>query len=440
LGLSIVSIVLCASVATQPATHKSDTLQSSYHLKTIRRQWDALRETFSSTPSPHHTADSLGLERAFWIAIFAPIALLGVRLYTSTDASRYLWDGAVVLSGHDPYALSASAPVLEGVRARWPVPLDHHDTVSCYPPLAQAAWALCVLASFGLPKLGFFWWKLMLTIALISSSVHLWRHSVSAAQRQAALFYLFSPLLLLECAVGAHLDILCAAAVVYALIAAERDQWRAAGLALGCAVALKLTPAILCVALWPRAKSWWRWPLWCAVIPVSTIGLPYALGAALPGSIALVAQHWNFNSPLWHTLYSRWPTSDHLIRPALAALGLALVLAQWARRRAPLAAVCRDALLGYALTNPTLYPWYLATLVACTARAPSWFAWGVITATPLTYVVIDQYQRNGVWHPTTWTLWTTALAGPVCVLVAWLLKTLSQRAVASTARATREAE
>ncbi len=375
------------------------------------------------------SADKASLERVFWLGIFSHIALLFLRTYTSTDASRYLWDGAVVLSGHDPYALSANAPALARLRQRWPLPLDHHDTVSCYPPLAEGIWAMCVLlAGKKLSWLAMFWWKAVLAAASVHSSWFLWKHSPTQKQKSQALWYILSPLILLEGSAGAHLDILCAATVIYALIAAEKDQWTTAGLMLGTAVALKLTPALLCLALWPRAKPWWRWPLVCAVVPAVTIGVPWALGAALPGSIPLVAQHWNFNSPLWHTLYSCWPTSDHLIRPSLAALGLLLVLAQWFRRKAPIAVLCRDALICYALTNPTLYPWYLATLVACMSRAPSFFAWGLITVTPLTYVVIDGYQRSGVWQPPTWTFWTTAVVPVVCAIVGAVFQRLKQPA------------
>jgi hypothetical protein len=217
------------------------------------------------------------------------------------------------------------------------------------------------------------------------------------------------PLVLFEGGVGAHLDVLSASFVLWAVLSAERSRWARAGLALGVAVSLKLTPAVVCVALWPRAKPWWKWPLWCALVPSVTILLPWSMGLALPGSLPLVARHWSFGAPLWSALYARFSTHDDVIRPALSALGAALVFAQWLRPEAARAAVARDALLGYALTSPTLYPWYLTPVLACAARAPSALAWALATVTPLTYEVIDRYQSHRQWNPARWPLALTAL-------------------------------
>lgn len=354
--------------------------------------------------------------RAFVAAIVARIVLILCVPFTTTDASRYVWDGAVVLHARDPYALAPNAAALADVRTRWPLPLDHHDVVGCYPPLAEALFALCAL--FG-PSGALWAWKALVALVTALSARSLVRQCTSHAQLAAATLWLLHPLALFEGGVGAHLDAITAAMVLWAILAAEREQWSRAALWLGAATAIKLTPVIVCLALWPRARPRWAWPLLCACIPAATIGAPWALGAAFPGSLPLVAQHWNFGAPLWTALYARFSTSDHVIRPMLSALGVTLVLAQWLRPKASHATVARDALLGHAITNPTLYPWYLLPALASASRAPSALAWALCTVTPLTYEVIDRYARDNVWAPARWPLWITAIAPVVAMVIAW---------------------
>jgi hypothetical protein len=164
----------------------------------------------------------------------------------------------------------------------------------------------------------------------------------------------------------------------------------------------------------------------CAVIPAVTIGAPWAMGAAFPGSLPLVARHWSFGAPLWTALYARWPTSDAVIRPALALLGALWVFTQWLRPRASHGEVARDALLGYALTSPTLYPWYLLPALAAGARSRSLVGaailWALATVTPFTYEVIDRYALRRLWSPARWPLYLTALAPVVAALVAWVIE------------------
>ncbi len=377
----------------------------------------ALFVLLARAPDDGREALRTRIRNTLYAAVAARVLLILCAPFTTTDVSRYLWDGAVVLEGRDPFALAPNAPALAALRSRWPLPLDHHDVVGCYPPLAEALFAFCAL--FG-PSAAQWAWKALVALVTAASARSLARACTSNAQLAAATLWLLHPLALFEGGVGAHLDAITGAMVLWAILAAERDQWRRAALWLGAATAIKLTPVLVCVALWPRARPRWSWPFLCAAIPAVTIGVPWALGAAFPGSLPLVAQHWNFGSPLWTALYARFSTSDALIRPALTALGLALVLAQWLRPKASHGTVARDALVGYAITNPTLYPWYLLPSLACGARAPSAFLWALCAVTPLTYEVIDRYGATGVWSPARWPLWVTAVAPPLVALGAWL--------------------
>lgn len=359
-------------------------------------------------------------DRLLWASVFARVGLVLCAPFTTTDVSRYAWDGAVVLSGHDPFALAPNAAELASLRARWPLPEDHHDVVGCYPPLAEALLALCALAG---PAYAIAAWKALVAAVSSLSARSLVRACATPSQWAAASLWLFHPLALFEGGVGAHLDVLTAACVLWAILAMERDEHDRAALWLGVAVSLKITPLILCAVLLARARSRVRWALLCAVIPAVTIGVPWAMGAAFPGSLPLVARHWSFGAPLWTALYSRWPTSDAMIRPTLALAGALWALAQWLRPRASHAEVARDALLGYALTNPTMYPWYLLPALACASRAGlrgGAIAWALATVTPFTYEVIDAYALHRAWNPARWPLVATAIAPLAAYTVAWI--------------------
>ncbi|MDP3277982.1 MAG: glycosyltransferase 87 family protein [Deltaproteobacteria bacterium] len=346
-------------------------------------------------------------------AVLARVALIACPAFTSTDVTRYLWDGAVILQGLDPYALAPDAPALRALATHWPSPQDHRDVVSCYPPAAQWLFALCALAG---PTLAFYAWKsLLAALSSVAALVALHRAQGAAAKRAAVLFAL-SPLVVLEGGVGAHLDIAVMACMVIGLRAIEQQKTWSAGALFGLAAALKLTPVLACVALW-RAMRWSvRWVLACALAPTVTIGSALWLHAALPGSLPLVAKHWSFASPLWTALYTRWPLSDGIIRPALTAAALVIVLAQWLRPRASADVLARDALLGHALTSPTLYPWYIAPIVACTSSRFSAFVFALAAVAPCTYEVIDGYQRAQLWHPARWPMVLIALIPPAAAL------------------------
>ena len=131
--------------------------------------------------------------------VLARVVLLGVPTFTTTDVERYLWDGRVLLAGHDPYQLAPDAAELSGLRATWPTPPEHAGYPTIYPPgalllFAVAAWsgtAYCAIV-----------WKLLVTAA---SLVMLWTLGTLARERKVDRhmpLVALSPLLILEGGVG----------------------------------------------------------------------------------------------------------------------------------------------------------------------------------------------------------------------------------------------
>src|SRR5690606_6557773 len=78
-------------------------------------------------------------------ALLLRLAALCAPLSLSDDAHRYVWDGALLLEGRDPYAsrpeeIAPPAGLAEDVLERMNSPRYY----SVYPPLAQASFAMSV--------------------------------------------------------------------------------------------------------------------------------------------------------------------------------------------------------------------------------------------------------------------------------------------------------
>lgn len=402
LALWVVLAALCPVVATRPPGHRVVPYLALHLALTLA--------ALSLTALVRSAADLRALLVA---AILTRLVNLRTPAFTTTDPARYLWDGAVALAGLDPYALSPLAPELTPLCARFPSPTDHLDVATCYPPLAVAAFALAAASG---PALAMLTWKALLALASVLTGAS----AKGVAPPSVAVLLLATPMLLLESAVGAHLDTLLALALAAALALALRHRWSSAALCLGAAIALKYLPAWTLLAFVLRAP---RKALFAA-LALAPLALSYAVAQALgftpPGSLPNVAASWSFAAPLWSALYARFPADDAVLRPALALAG-ALVTVALSLRRGPLARNVRDALLVQLIVSPVAYPWYGMSLAVACAFAPSATALAVLTALPFSYEVIDRYQSAGQWSPARWPLTLTTAAFALGIAVdAWL--------------------
>lgn len=348
--------------------------------------------------------------------VLTRLGLLFVPTFTTTDVGRYLWDGAVALAGHDPYALRPDSVALAAVRATHALPADHLDVPTCYPPLAIALFSAC--AAFG-PH-AWLAWKALVTAVSCATVVGVWRGLRDSPRAPHVALLALSPLALLETGVGAHLDVLVAAALAIAAIAIERRDARVAALAVGVAAALKLTPGVLIVVVLARTPRRLEALALFATPLVVSIAAALAHGWMPLGSLPLVARTWSFGSPVFALLQHLAPTREDEVRVALlVSCALLVSLVAWTRPR-------RRALgeaLGVSLaTSTTLYPWYASALAPLSALAPNRWTLALTAVLPLGYEVIDRYQANGVWSPATWPIVLTASA-PIFALLSHLRPT-----------------
>ena len=343
--------------------------------------------------------------------VLARLLVLALPVFTTHDAERYLWDGAVALAGLDPYRLAPDAPAVVSLRALWPTPAEHAAYPTLYPPGALALFALSATAG---PVGGLWLWKLLATAASVAT---LWvmravlvRHGVARHFPLVAL----SPLLLLEAGVGAHVDAVSTLALALGLWATVAHKPLAAGAALGMGVLVKLAPVVaalpLAVALL-RHSGWQRALTLCLgllAMLVGGYGLALVLGLQPVGSLGVFFTKWRGGSPVFAALAS-------LARPEVAgalALGLTLALlalAAWLARSHWVSGL-QLALAAPLLFSPVVFPWYLCLLVPAIALQPRAWLLAWVSAVPLGYEVLDKFVGEGVWQPAVWPLWAVALA------------------------------
>jgi hypothetical protein len=333
----------------------------------------------------------------------ARIALVGIPAFTSHDAVRYVWDGAVLLAGLDPWRVVPDDPRLAPLAAAWMRPVDCRDVPTVYPPGAVGAFALAALAG---PARAALAWQGIATLAGIAT-VLLTALALAATGRTRHLALVsLSPLLVLETGVGAHADALASLAVAAALLAAERGAPGRAGAALGAGMLAKLLPGAAIVPLAARART-----AGGAVRPVLAFAavagggylLALALGLRPLGSLFHLVAVWRFGSPLFSLLAG---IAGERTAGVLAALVTALVLALAAvvARAGRWRAAMVIALAAPLMSSPVVFPWYLVPLVPAVALAPSAAAVAWLSALPLTYEVNDRAVTTGEWAPATWPL------------------------------------
>jgi hypothetical protein len=364
--------------------------------------------------------------RAQLFVIFAVALALRLPAWTmppahSDDVHRYLWDGRVQRSGLNPYRQAPDAAALEPLRdANW-TRINNRNLPTIYPPLAQLAFAAA-------PSL----WAWKLIVALADAAVALLLF-FTLADRRRLVMWLWSPLVVLELALNAHLDALGIALLVAALVAWERGRRTVAGGLVAAAAAVKLLPIVALAGMRSRRA------LVGAVAVAVVVALPYVTaGPRMAGSLGEYGRRWRTNDGAYallqagaerivaHTrFHGRYDMADSprlarlitgrdrdtvfpdeaatlLARAAAGVLFLGLVAWAVLRRGSP-ARVAEVAIGAFVLLTPALHPWYVLWLLPLTAAGGS-PAWLVLAAlAPLGYRPLDDWLTRGVWQDPWWT-------------------------------------
>lgn len=348
-----------------------------------------------------------GLLTAALVGTASRATLLPSHPLLSDDYHRYLWDGLVQLAGLNPYEHAPADMRMSGIDEALRALVNHPTVPTIYPPLAQAGFAIAVLFG-GLAGLKALWLACDLGIACL-----LYRMVPASRRLRALTTYWWSPLVIIEVAWNAHLDLLGVLPLVAALAIARpapasrpgsglrspRARATALGAAIAAAALVKYFPA----AVLPCAARRRRPGLVLAAfaLTIALFYLPYlGAGSGLFAGLGTYAVSWRFNDGLFAVLVSLIPWTG-VARVAVAALVLTVVV-QSVRDRWPLERTAFWVTGSILVVSPTVHPWYLLWMVPLVALRPS-RAWLYLSGSVLmAYYGLGEYWRTGHWPEPWW--------------------------------------
>jgi hypothetical protein len=215
--------------------------------------------------------------------VFAALFRLAIIFsppYLSDDIYRYVWDGRVQAVGINPYRYIPADPALAQLRDEniYPKINRREYARTIYPPVAQAIYFLTTRVSESVT-----WMKATM---VGFEAVAIWAIMQLLASfglpRQRVLIYAWHPLMIWEFAGSGHLDAIAIAFIALALLARRKDAQVTTGVALACAMLVKLFPLALLPALYKRWS--WKMPVAFAVtivvayVPYLSVGPRAAIG------------------------------------------------------------------------------------------------------------------------------------------------------------------
>jgi alpha-1,6-mannosyltransferase len=312
------------------------------------------------------------------------------------DHYRYLWDGAVVANGFNPYRY-APLDIQQNRPGGQNIPLvllelaeSAGDIVehinypllrTIYPPVAQACFALAFLiAPFGLMA-----WRLVL---MGFDLAVLWLIGRQRLPFAAVMIYWWNPLLVKETYNSGHLDIMLLPFLLLSAVASGKDKPILAASSIGLATGIKLWPIVLApIALRPLLRYPGR--LFAAVSILAVFLflslIPFA-GTGLDASSGLVAysRYWEMNDAVYMLL--SWVVGkiadvfgpDPTVARVLPRMLLAVVILCWTLSAAGRVRTPDDAARQYLsvvaalfVLSPTQFPWYYLWLLPFLALNPN---------------------------------------------------------------------
>jgi hypothetical protein len=148
----------------------------------------------------------LPLKRRGWFICFCVLALLprilALNLLPSDDLARYIWEGRILLEGHNPYSITPEDPRLIQYRDDVYQMVNHKDMPAIYPPLTLYIFAALTKVTRSME--GFRVFMLLIELASIVLMFR-WLKTLKF-QRERVIIYALNPLVIISIGGHGHLD------------------------------------------------------------------------------------------------------------------------------------------------------------------------------------------------------------------------------------------
>lgn len=371
-------------------------------------------------------SDSFSLKSPLILSIF--VIGLGFRalFFGSTpiyedDWNRYLWDGATITQGISPYTYSptqvmeypgdkndvqddlAKLSALSLANGDFIERINNPDLTTIYPPIAQivftiSAWikplSLEPLRAMYLLSEGLVFFLLLKALQQFGRSpLWIW-------------LYALNPILIFTVFNGAHMDILLVPFVLLAILCVAKRPILA-GIALACAVGVKIWPLILGPLLYRSYnRPLWRYIVYGGVLAALSLLLlaPMLLEIKAGSGLKAYSETWQRSSFLYPLLQSGFELffvdASRLTRLVYAAfIGISAMLIGLRRHETPYDDVFMMMCLVvvFFLFSPTGFPWYVVWFVFFLPFIPS-YGVGLLCVTVSLYYARFWLGERGIYN------------------------------------------
>lgn len=355
-----------------------------------------LRYTIAAQPAQQNRSLSFMIA-LLGIGLAARLILLGSEPVLEDDYQRYLWDGAVMAYGLNPYAFSPQA-VLAGnaplayqdlavVSGLTLERVNHPELRTVYPLGAEVIFGLVSkISPFSLLA----WRGVLLLAELCSCALLLLLCRHFGRDPIWLCLYWWNPLVIKEVMNSAHMEGVLMPFVLLGLYLSVKSRFVLASMALTFAASIKLWPALLLPLIWRRLWTHKTWLLFSFLFAVIVGGgvLWAFVASGLNDSSGLVAygQRWKTNSaffPLFEqtvfgffNLVTPWGEHAPFVARGLIGVGLCgaviyFCLQPLKGQRQILTQFFLVCLLMF-LVSPAQFPWYCLWVMPFMVFFPLW--------------------------------------------------------------------
>jgi len=329
------------------------------------------------------------------------IALRAVTMFSTpmleTDFYRYMWDGAVLANGMNPYRYAPD----QAVNHADPAPrelaelakesgevvhrINHSHLRTIYPPVAQAIFALAYL----IKPWSLFAWRMLL--AVFDSATFILLLAVLRNLKlpfMLAAIYWWNPLVIREVFNAAHMDVMALPLVIMAVMLSASNRCSASAVVLAGAVGVKLWPAVLLPVilspLWGHPRRL-VFPAGLFLAACFLMFLPVYFSSLDQNSgFTAYGKSWEMNDALYMLLLwgvellgrlFSWDAVAAQLVTRTIVLAAVMVWAAWlsaSRSNEPMELWERSLLVVAAvfLLSPTQFPWYYLWIAPLLAVRP----------------------------------------------------------------------
>lgn len=314
------------------------------------------------------------LLRVIWMPAFP---------HLSDDYARFVWDGQLIVSGHNPFKYLPSDIFNEGlagfrINASLYHAMNSQEYYTCYPPVLQLIFAIAAKSSLGNVGLNIILLKCFVLFAEIGSIKLLlllckkWR-----IPGKCILLYVLNPMVIAELTGNLHFEGVMIFFMLATLWFFEQKKLVAAALVFTAAVVTKLIPLIFLPLLffYLGVKKGF---LFCGSVLLLCIlsFLPFYDPEIIKNfwsSIDSYFRESEYNASIYYLVrdivfYFTHEVMIEIIGPVLAIISAIIIVAIAIRHRenietAMLPALFILSLLSYYAFTTTVFPWYLTPIL-----------------------------------------------------------------------------